>query len=105
MNSEERPATSRTAYKRTINILCLPALSNHILHVLSADAKNAVASLGRLAGPASRDSGRSRLHQSSSENLNDFRKIVYNRRPVNLNKKRHNEPNFKKLPPMHKAST
>jgi hypothetical protein len=33
MNSEERPATSRTAYRRTIKILCPRALSNHILHV------------------------------------------------------------------------
>jgi hypothetical protein len=34
MNSEERPATSRTAYLRINNILCLRALSKHILHFL-----------------------------------------------------------------------
>jgi hypothetical protein len=32
MNSEERPATGRTAYLRIINILCPRTLSKHILH-------------------------------------------------------------------------
>ena len=33
MNSEERPATGRTAYRRIINIVCLGALSNYILQI------------------------------------------------------------------------
>ncbi len=33
MNSEERPATGRTAYRRIINIVCIGALSNYILQI------------------------------------------------------------------------
>ncbi|SRR6266480_603232 len=36
MNSEERPAISRTAYRRTNNILRSPTLSKHILHFFRA---------------------------------------------------------------------
>src|SRR5437870_13915272 len=36
MNSEERPATSWTAYMRIINILFLHALSKRILQILGA---------------------------------------------------------------------
>jgi len=45
MNSEERPATGQTAYRRTTNILCLPALSNQILHVFGAVDPSLISSL------------------------------------------------------------
>ena len=93
MNSEERPATGGTAYMRIINILCLHALSKHISHVFERRSQKRSRLPGSIvAGSLVAGLKTCRLHQPSSENLNDFRKIVYNRRPVNLNWKKPMNP-------------